>query len=104
MYIFFGMVLASMIFELRKEVLAHLLQGSKMRMRINIKKDWAHTQKNSHKRVSDNRKVFYRKGVLILGVLLRYRCVCLGMVLALIHPHIRQVFDTHKTHIQSLFS
>jgi hypothetical protein len=45
MYIFFGMVLASMIFELRKEVLAHLLQGSKMRMRINIKKDWAQTQK-----------------------------------------------------------
>jgi hypothetical protein len=28
MYIFFGTVVASMILELRKEVLAHLLQGS----------------------------------------------------------------------------
>ena len=104
MYIFFGMVLASMIYELRKEVLAHFLQEDKMRMRINIKKDWAHTQKNSLMRVSDNRKVFYRKGVLMFGVLVRYRCVCLGMVLARIHPYIRQVFDTSITHIQSLFS
>ena len=60
--------------------------------------------KNSQKRVSDNRKVYEVKGVLYVGVLLRYRCECLGMVLALIHPYIRRDFNTLKTHIQSLFS
>ena len=89
-----------MIYELRKEVLAQYLQELKMRMRINIKKDWAHTQKNSHKRVSDNRKVYEVKGVLMLGVLLRYRCVCLGTVPALIHLRIQEDFNTPITHIQ----
>lgn len=60
--------------------------------------------KNSQKRVSDNRKVYEVKGVLMCGVLLRDRCVCLGMVLALIHLSIQEVFNTLITHIQSLFS
>ncbi len=46
MYNFFGMVLASMILELRKEVLAHFLQGNKMRMRIILKKDCEKTKES----------------------------------------------------------
>ena len=52
----------------------------------------------------DYRKVSKKKGVLHVGVLLRYRCVCLGTILALIHPYIKEDFDTLITHIQSLFS
>ena len=88
MYNFFGMVLA----RDQNENENHYQKGLRT------------YAKNSQKRVSDNRKVFDRKGVLMSGVLLTYRCVCLGTVLALIRPYKQEDFDTLKTHIQSLFS
>ena len=52
----------------------------------------------------DNRKVYEVKGVLMCVVLLRYRYVCFGMVLAQIHPHIQGDFTTLITHIQRTLS
>ena len=112
---FFGMVLASMIYELRKEVLAHFLQRiffeNDYHFHFDFEKDsqyHTHTQKKPlkkrFKKIGDNRKVYEVKGVLMLGVLVRYRCACFGMVLALIHPYKQEDFNTLKTHIQSLFS
>jgi len=62
------------------------------------------TKKSLKERDSDNRKVWGKKGVLMYGVLLRYRCECFGMVLALIHPYITQDFDTLITLHKNLFS
>ena len=52
----------------------------------------------------DNRKVYGVKVVLCAWVLLKYRCVCFGMVLALIHPHIHEDFNTLKTHHKVILS
>ena len=112
-----------MISELRKEVLAHFLQRiffeNDFHFHFHFENDFHfdfdfendfHSHyylmrtKISHKRDRHYWKVYGVKGVLHVGVLLRYRCVCLGTILALIHPYKQEDFNTLKTHIQSLFS
>ena len=72
MYIFFGTVLA----RDQNENENQYQKGLRKNKRISLMRDW------------DNRKLYEVKGVLASGELLTYRCVCLGTILALIHPYI----------------
>ena len=87
MSISFGMVLARLHFE-NENHYCFLVCAQ----RNPLLEDW------------DNQKVLGENGVLMVGVLVRYRLESFGMILARIHPHIREDFDTLITHIQSLFS
>ncbi len=107
MYNFFGTVLASMISELCQEVLARKLQGIFLIMIFIIIFLCVRTKnplKKRFEKISKNRKVYEVKGVLMCAVLLKYRCVCFGMVLAQIHPYIQEDFTTLITHIQRILS
>ena len=66
--------------------------------------DLTYTQKNLYKRLWDYRKVYEVKVFLYACILLKYRCACFGMVLALILFKYKNVFHTVITHHKSLFS
>ena len=66
--------------------------------------DLTYTQKNLYKRFRDYRKVYEVKGFLTYTILLKYRCVSFGMVLALILFKYKNVFHTVITHHKLLLS